>query len=135
MNNTDISTSSKGKAPIFINGIKAYNKETLNDEICRLITTNIQLIINKMESEKVKVNLKTDKIQLFGKKNSLVVKKKELRTEIIILNVAGPSNVPIRRYQDLFLKSTQDKLKTKRPILFDNIKENFQRFLIKTRYY
>jgi len=30
-----------------------------------------------METEKIKVNLKADKIQLFGKKNSFVAKKEE----------------------------------------------------------
>ncbi len=40
-----------------------------------------------METEKVKVNLETDRVQLFGEKNSLVVKKEELRTEIVVLNV------------------------------------------------
>ena len=55
-------------------------------------------MIDKMEIEKVRVNLETDKARLLGKKNSLVVKKKELRAEIITLNVAGPLNIPIRRY-------------------------------------
>ncbi len=48
-----------------------------------------------MEIEKVKVNLKIDKTQLFDEKNSLVAKKEELRTEIVTLNIA---NISIRNY-------------------------------------
>ena len=95
MDSTDISTSGKSKAPIFISGVEAYNKETLSDEIHRLITANIQLVIDKMETKKVKVNLEIDKIRLFNEKNSLVIKKEEFRTEIAILNVV---NVLIRSY-------------------------------------
>jgi len=51
-----------------------------------------------METEKAKVNLEADRTQLFDEKNSLVVKKEEFRTEIVILNVAGSSNVPVCRY-------------------------------------
>ncbi len=98
MDSTDISTSGKSKAPIFISGVEAYNKETLSDEIHRLITANIQLVIDKMETKKVKVNLKIDRMRLFGKKNSLVVKREKLRTEIVILNVAGSSNVLVCGY-------------------------------------
>ena len=132
MDNTDISTLNKGKAPASTNDIEAYNKEILNDKIRRLIATNIQLMIDKIKTEKTKVNLKTNKIQLLGKKNSLVAKRKEFRTEIVILNVA---NVPIRSYQDLFLKPTQDKFKAKRSPSFDNLKKNFQRFFTRIRYY
>ncbi len=77
MDNADISISSKGKVPVFTNDVEAYSKEILGDEIRRLITANVQLITNKIETEKVKVNLKTDKTRLFDKKNSLVVKKEE----------------------------------------------------------
>ncbi len=59
-----------------------------------------------METEKVKVNLKVNKVQLFDKKNSLVIKRKELRIKIAALNTAGLPNVPIRRYQNPFLKPT-----------------------------
>ena len=106
-----------------MNDIEVYSKETLNDKIHRLITTNVQLIVNKMKIEKVKINLKPNKIQLFGKKNSLVTKREELRTEIIVLNIIGPLNIPIRGHQDLRL--TQNKLKTKRPPFFDSLKKNF----------
>ncbi len=71
-----MSTSSKGKTSASTNDIEAYNKETLDDKIRKLTTTNVQLIINKIETEKTKINLETDKIRLFDKKNSLVVKKK-----------------------------------------------------------
>ncbi len=125
MDNTDISTSGKGKTPVSTNDIEAYNKETLGDEIRRLITANAQLIINKMKTEKIKINLEVDKVQLFDKKNSLVVKRKKLRAKIVILNVAGSSNVSIRKHQNILLRSTQNKFKVKRPPLFDNLKENF----------
>ena len=98
MDNTDISTSGKGKTPASTNDVKAYSKEILDDEIHRLTIANAQLITDKIEIEKAKVNLEIDKIQLFGGKNSLVVKKKEFRTEIIALNAARSSNVPIRRH-------------------------------------
>ncbi len=103
LNNTDISTSGKNKAPISTNNIEAYNKETLNDKICKLTTTNIQLMIDKIEIEKAKVNLEANKIQLFGEKNSLIVKRKELQAEIAILNI---SNISTRRYQNPLLKPT-----------------------------
>jgi len=81
-------------------------------------------MINKMKTEKVRVNLEIDRTQLLDEKNSLVVKREELRAEIAILNAAGPSNVPIRGYQNPLLKPTQDKLKAKRSLSFDDTKEN-----------
>ncbi len=90
---------------------------------------------NKIESEKVKINLEADRMRLLGEKNSLIVKREEFRIEIVILNATGPFNILICRYQDLFLRLIRDKFKAKRPIPFDNIKENFQRFFIKIRYY
>ena len=104
LNNTNISILSKDKAPVSINGIEAYNKKTLNDEIRRLIAINVQLMINKIETEKVKVNLETDRIQLFNEKNSLVVKREEFRAEIATLNITGYSNVLICSYQNPFFK-------------------------------
>ena len=98
LDNTDISTSNKGKTPAFTNGIEAYSKETLDNEIRRLITTNAQLVTDKIEIEKVKVNLEVDKVRLFDEKNSLVVKREELRAKIAILNIVGLSNVPIYNY-------------------------------------
>ncbi len=95
LDNTDISTLGKGKTPVSINSVETYSKEILGDEICRLIIVNAQLIINKIETEKVKVNLETDKMRLFGEKNSLIVKREKLRTEIVILNII---NVLIRSH-------------------------------------
>jgi len=98
LDSTDISTSSKSKASASINDVKTYNKKILNDKIRRLIVANIQLIIDKIETEKTRVNLETDKTRLFDEKNSLIVKKEKLRTEIVILNIAGSSNISIRGY-------------------------------------
>jgi len=92
LDSTDISTLGKGKTPTSTNGIEAYNKETLGDEICKLTTANTQLVTDKIKTEKARVNLEVDKIQLLNKKNSLVAKRKELRAEITILNVI---NIPI----------------------------------------
>ncbi len=91
-----MSTSGKGKVPISMNGVETYSKKALDNKICRLTAINAQLITNKIKIEKVRVNLKADRVRLFDKKNSLVVKKKELRTEIVALNTAGYSNVPVR---------------------------------------
>ncbi len=120
-----MSTSSKGKASVSTSGVEAYNKKTLGDEICRLIVTNVQLVADKMETEKAKVNLEADRARLFNEKNSLVAKREELRTEIVTLNTAGFSNVLICSYQDPFLKLIRNKLKAKRPSPFDKLKENF----------
>ncbi len=62
LNNTDISISNKSKTFISTNNIEVYNKKILGDEIYKLITTNVQLVADKIKTEKVKVNLKTDKI-------------------------------------------------------------------------
>ncbi len=56
---------------------------------------------NKIETKKTKVNLKADRIQLLGEKNSLIVKKEEFRTKIATLNAI---NIPIYSHQDPFLK-------------------------------
>ena len=61
MDSTDISTSGKSKAFVFTNGVEAYNKEVLSDEIRRLTIANVQLMTDKMETEKVKVNLEADR--------------------------------------------------------------------------
>ncbi len=90
-----MSTSNKGKTPISTNGIEAYSKEILGDEIRRLITANVQLITDKIKTEKTRVNLETDRARLFGEKNSLIIKREELRAEIVALNA---TNVPIRSH-------------------------------------
>ncbi len=81
-----------------MNSVEIYNKEILNDEIRRLTTVNVQLMTDKIKTKKTKANLKVDKVRLFDEKNSLVVKRKELRTEIVILYTAGPFNVLVYRY-------------------------------------
>ncbi len=93
-----MSISGKGKAPVSTNGVETYNKEVLGDEIRRLTATNVQLMADKIETEKARINLEVDKIQLFDEKNSLVAKKEELRTEIAALNAIKPFNIPIYRY-------------------------------------
>src|SRR6266699_1447467 len=90
---------------------------------------------DKIETKKTKVNLKIDRVQLLGEKNSLVAKREELRTEIVTLNTTGFPNVLIRSYQNLFLRLTRNKFKIKRPPPFDSLKKNFQKFFTKTRYY
>jgi len=62
LDNTDISILNKGKTSASTNDVKAYNKKTLNDEIRKLTIANVQLITDKIETEKVRVNLEADKI-------------------------------------------------------------------------
>jgi len=121
--------------PTSTSGVKVYSKEDLSDEIRRLTAANVQLVIDKIKIEKVKVNLETDRIQLFDKKNSLIAKREKLRAEIAALNVAGPSNILVCGHQDPLLRPIRDKFKIKRPPSFDNLKKNFQRFFIGIRYY
>ncbi len=84
--------------PASTNGVETYSKEVLSDEIRRLTVANTQLVTNKIKIEKTKVNLETDRIRLFGEKNSLVVKREELRTEITALNAIGPFNILTHSY-------------------------------------
>ncbi len=135
MDNTGISTSNKGKTPASTNNVEAYNKETLSDEIRKLTTANVQLITDKMETKKTKVNLKADKMRLLGEKNFLIVKREELRAEIAALYAVRLFNIPIRRYQDPLLKLIRDKFKAKRLSFFDSLKKNLQKFFTKIRYY
>jgi len=85
----------KGKALVSTSGVEIYSKEVLGDEICRLIVANVQLVTDKMETEKARVNLEADRVRWFGKKNFLVVKREELRAEIVVLNAV---NVLVRGY-------------------------------------
>ncbi len=55
-------TLDKDKAPISTNDVKAYSKKALGDKIRRLITANTQLMIDKIEVEKARINLKIDRI-------------------------------------------------------------------------
>ena len=57
-----MSTSNKGKTPASTNDVEAYSKEALDDEIRRLTTTNVQLVTDKIKTEKAKVNLEINKI-------------------------------------------------------------------------
>jgi len=52
-----------------------------------------------------------------------------------VLNVAGPFNILIRRYQNPFLGLVRDKFKVKKSLSFDGAKENLQGFFIGIRYY
>ncbi len=87
---------------------------------------------DKIKTEKTRVNLEANKVQLLDKKNSLVAKRKKLRTEIAILNTI---NIPIYGHQDPRLKLIRYKFKAKRSPLFNNLKKNLQKFLIETQYY
>ncbi len=95
LDNIDIFILNKGKTFVFTNSIEVYNKKAVDDEIYKLIAANVQLMIDKIEIEKVRVNLEADRTQLFGKKNSLVVKREEFRVEIVVLNVIELFNVSI----------------------------------------
>jgi len=132
LNNTDISTSNKDKTPILINNVEVYTKEQLTAENQRFTAANVQLMTDKMETERTKVNLKANKMRLLEKKNSLIVKREELRVEIATMNVIKSFNALIRGYQNPLLKLARNKLKVKRPPLFNSLKKNFQRFFIKT---
>ena len=55
-------------------------------------------MVDKTETEKAKVNLEANKVQLFGEKNSLIVKKEKFRAEIAVLNVAGLFNVLVCKH-------------------------------------
>ncbi len=65
-------------------------------------------------------------------KNSLIVKKEELRTKIAALNQVGPSNIVTIV---VILSFGYDKLKAKRPFPFDGLKENLQRFFTGINFY
>ena len=51
-----------------------------------------------MKTERTKVNLETDKVRLLRKKNSLIVKREELQTEIVVMNIIRPFNTLVRSY-------------------------------------
>jgi len=55
-------------------------------------------VVDKIETEKAKVNLEVDRVRLFDEKNFLVVKREELRIEIAVLNVTGFFNVLVCGY-------------------------------------
>jgi len=129
LDSNGISTSSKAKTPALTNGVEAYSKEILREEIRRLTTTNAQLVNDKLAIKAVKIKLEVNKAKLINEKNILVTKRKELWAELTeavvtsIINIQTPVII------------IHDKLKVKRPSLFDETKETFQRFFTKTRYY
>ncbi len=67
-------------------------------EIQRFTAVNVQLVTDKMETERTKVNLEADRVWLLEEKNFLIVKREEFRAKIVVLNVVGSFNVPIRSY-------------------------------------
>jgi len=85
LDNTDISTSDKGKTPASTNGIETYNKKIFGDKIRKLTQTNTQLTQNKQNSDATKITIKADKNQLVSEKNTLVAKHKKLQREIATL--------------------------------------------------
>jgi len=93
LDNNDISTLNKVKAPTSTNGIKAFNKEVLKEEIRRLIIINVQLMNNKLDVEAAKIKLKADKTKLISEKNIFVAKREELQVKltetivILIINI------------------------------------------------
>ncbi len=74
-----MSTSGKDKTPASTNNVEAYSKETLRKEIRRFITTNAQLINDKINIEAVKTKLEADKARLINEKNIFAAKKKNCR--------------------------------------------------------
>ncbi len=53
---------------------------------------------DKIKTEKIKVNLETDKARLLNEKNFLIVKKEELQAEIVVLYIIRPFNILIRKH-------------------------------------
>ena len=81
---------SKGKRPTSTNGVEAYSKEQLAEEIRRLTTTNAQLVNDKLGIEVTNAKLEADKNRLINKKNIFIAKRKKLRTEL-----AATRTIPI----------------------------------------
>jgi len=123
LDNINIFTSNKNKTPASINSVETFTNKKLTAKIQRLSTTNVQLITDKMETEKIKINLETDRIRLLNKKNSLIAKKEELRTEIAVLNITRLFNILVRSYQNPLLNQGRNKLKTKRLSPFNGKKK------------
>ncbi len=129
LDNNNIFTLGKGKTPASTNDIETYNKETLGKEIRKLITTNTQLMNDKLNTKAVKTKLEADKAKLINEKNILVVKREELQAELTETAAAPTTNAQILTI------IVYNKLKAKRPPPFNETKETLQRFFIKTRYY
>jgi len=84
LDNNSISNLGKGKTLASSNGIKAYSKEVLREEIRRLTITNVQLANDKLDIEAVKTRFEADKARLISKKNIFVAKKKKLQIELAV---------------------------------------------------
>ena len=98
------------------------------EEIRRLTTTNAQLVNDKLRTEATNAKLEADRNKLINKKNIFVAKREELQTKLKAtraIPAIAPATTNIGR----------DKLKAKRPPLFDGTKENLQLFFTGTRYY
>ena len=98
------------------------------EEIRRLTTVNAQLANDKLRIEATNAKLEADRNRLINEKNILVAKREELRTELEATK-AMPAVAPITT------NTGRDKLKAKRPPLFDGAKENLQLFFTGMRYY
>ena len=98
LDNTNISTLGKGKVPVSVNSVESYIKEQLAIEIQRFSAVNVQLVNDKMETEKIKVNLEVDRVRLFNEKNFLVTKREEFQIEIVTLNVVELFNILVCSY-------------------------------------
>ncbi len=119
LDNNDISTLGKAKAPTSTNGIKAFNKKILKEEICRFIITNIQLINDKLNAEAVKIKFEVNKAKLINEKNIFVAKKEELQVELTEAATASTTSIQVS------IIIVYDKLKAKKSLLFDKTKEIF----------
>jgi hypothetical protein len=124
----DISTSSKGKASVSTNGVEAYSKEQLAEEIRRFTTANAQLVNDKLGIEAINAKLEADKNRLINEKNILVAKREELQTEFAAVKTILTTTSTIAN-------TSRDKLKAKRLPLFDGAKKNLQLFFTRIRYY
>ncbi len=129
LDNNGISILNKGKILALTNGIKAYNKEILGEEIYRLTATNTQLMNNKLNIKIAKTKLEADKVKLISEKNIFVVKREELRAELIKTIATFITSIQTS------IIIVYDKLKAKRLPLVNETKETFQRFFIGTYYY
>jgi len=90
-----MSTSGKSKTSVSTSDVEVYTKEQLAVEIQRFTTANVQLVTDKMETERTKINLEADRVRLLKEKNSLVAKREEFWAEIAAMNAARPSNILI----------------------------------------
>ncbi len=73
--------------------MKTYNKEVLEEEIYRFITTNVQLVNDKLDIKAAKTKLEIDKARLINEKNIFVAKKEELRVELIETVITFITNI------------------------------------------